>query len=199
MAGHENVSPSPRKISCCNNLEDSGARWDNYFHYPCSNTPSPVVCEQVEVPEGFWEECGPAKQWLDDETNFALTPLEEKTYRNLFYDTEHWNYYTEDEPDVGPCLLSIKQESQESRTVFRLITFCIFPYCNFHQIRVIVRSPDHYVHGLLLPSNLSANRYDKDDIVSSLGKEMKFTTSFKFADKPDMSEEILKLDEVNGK
>ena len=119
MAGHENVSPSPRKPSLCNNLEDSGARWDNYFHYPCSNTPSPVVCEQVEVPEGFWEECGPAKTWPDDESNFALTPLEEKTYRKLFYDTEHWNYYTEDEPDVGPCLLSIKQESQESRTVFR--------------------------------------------------------------------------------
>lgn len=54
------------------------------------------------------------------------------------------------------------------------------------------------MHGLLLPSNLSANRYDKDDIVSSLGKEMKFTTSFKFADKPDLSEEILKLDEVHA-
>ena len=132
MAGHENVSPSPRKPSLCNNLEDSGARWDNYFHYPCSNTPSPVVCEQVEVPEGFWEECGPAKQWPDDESNFALTPLEEKTYRKLFYDTEHWNYYTEDEPDVGPCLLSIKQEAQESRTVFRLtgVTF-ISKFLNF--------------------------------------------------------------------
>ena len=157
------------------------------------------MCEQVEVPEGFWEECGPAKRWPDDESNFALTPLEEKTYRKLFYDTEHWNYYTEDEPDVGPCLLSIKQESQESRTVFRLTgVIFIFQIFKFFVwlIRVIVRSPDHYVHGLLLPSNLSANRYDKDDIVSSLGKEMKFTTPFKFADKPDLSEEIRKLDEV---
>ena len=78
-----------------------------------------MVCEQVEVPEGFWEECGPNKRWPDNESNFALTMLEEKTYRNLFHDTEHWNYYVEDEPDVGPCLLSIKQEAQESRTVFR--------------------------------------------------------------------------------
>ena len=62
---------------------------------------------------------------------------------------------------------------------------------------MIVRSPDHYVQGLLLPSNLSANRYDKDDIVATLGKEMKFSSYFKFADKPDLSEEILKLDEVN--
>jgi len=63
--------------------------------------------------------------------------------------------------------------------------------------RVIVRSPDYYVHGLLLPSNLSANRYDKDDIVSSLGKEMSFTSLFKFADKPNLPEEILQLDEVS--
>lgn len=61
---------------------------------------------------------------------------------------------------------------------------------------MIVRSPDHYVHGLLLPNDLSANRYDKDDIVATLGKEMRFSSSFKFADKPELSEEIMKLDEV---
>lgn len=122
MAGHEAVtvvSPSPCKKNCFS-FEDSGSRWDSYFHHIYSNTPSPVACEQLEVPEGFWEECGPAKMCPEDATDFALTPLEEKTYRNLFYDEEHWNYYVEDESNVGPCLLSIKQESQESRAVFRL-------------------------------------------------------------------------------
>lgn len=75
----------------------------------------------MEVPEGFWEEYGPHKQWPSNTGTFSLAPLEEEAYREQFYKTEHWNYYVADESDVGPCLLSIKQEEQETRTLFRSV------------------------------------------------------------------------------
>jgi len=93
------------------------------------------------------------------------------------------------------CCLSSKRLKNHAQCLGEFPVDNISLYL-FVSIRVIVRSPDHYVHGVLLPSNLSADRYNKDDIVASLGKEMKFTSSFKFADKPELSEEIMKLDEV---
>jgi hypothetical protein len=42
-------------------------------------------------------------------TEFKLRPLEEASYREHFFNTEHWNYFT-DEPDIGPIVLSLKQE-----------------------------------------------------------------------------------------
>ena len=38
-----------------------------------------------------------------------LRQLAEAAYRQHFYQQEHQNYFTE-EPDTGPCVLSIKQE-----------------------------------------------------------------------------------------
>ncbi len=38
--------------------------------------------------------------------------MAEAAYRQYFYEQEHLNYYTE-EPDIGPCLLSIKNEGQD--------------------------------------------------------------------------------------
>ena len=40
---------------------------------------------------------------------FELRPLEEAAYRAHFNGVEHWNYFT-DEPDIGPIVLSLKQE-----------------------------------------------------------------------------------------
>lgn len=40
-----------------------------------------------------------------------LQPLSEATYREHFYEREHYNYYSED-PDIGPCVLSIKREQE---------------------------------------------------------------------------------------
>ena len=116
VAGHEETTTSPRKLSC---VEETNGKVSNFFRYCSSGTPSPVACNSVEVPEGFWEEYGPHKQWPSSTGTFPLAPLEEEAYRVQFYKTEHWNYYVEDETDVGPCLLSIKQEEQETRTLFR--------------------------------------------------------------------------------
>ena len=46
-----------------------------------------------------------------------LRHLAEAAYRQHFYQQEHQNYFTE-EPDTGPCVLSIKQEKDGSS--FRL-------------------------------------------------------------------------------
>ena len=119
LAGHEEATASPRKLSCIE--ETSGLKINNFFLYSSSGTPSPVACDSVEVPEGFWEEYGPHKQWPNNNGTFSLAPLEEEAYREQFYETEHWNYYVADETDVGPCLLSIKQEEQETRTLFRSV------------------------------------------------------------------------------
>jgi len=118
VAGHEEATASPRKLSC---IEEPSGKPSNFFCYSSSGTPSPVASDSVEVPEGFWEEYGPHKQWPSNTGTFPLAPLEEQAYGEQFYKTEHWNYYVVDETDVGPCLLSIKQEEQETRTLFRSV------------------------------------------------------------------------------
>ena len=45
-----------------------------------------------------------------------LRPLVEAAYRRHFYQKEHWTFYTE-EPDLGPCILSLKPEADG--TVYR--------------------------------------------------------------------------------
>ena len=48
------------------------------------------------------------EQWEKNQ-GFELTSVEQETYEKYFYGTEHWNYFTNDE-DLGPVILSIKQE-----------------------------------------------------------------------------------------
>ena len=57
------------------------------------------------------------EQW-DSNGGFELTSVEQETYEKYFYGREHWNYFTNDE-DLGPVILSIKQETLNSRDQFR--------------------------------------------------------------------------------
>lgn len=57
------------------------------------------------------------QQW-ETSAGFELTSVEQETYERYFYGTEHWNYFTNDE-DLGPVILSIKQETLNSRDQFR--------------------------------------------------------------------------------
>ncbi|RZC40712.1 hypothetical protein BDFB_005088, partial [Asbolus verrucosus] len=56
------------------------------------------------------------EQWEKNQ-GFELTSVEQETYEKYFYGTEHWNYFTNDE-DLGPVILSIKQETLNSRDQF---------------------------------------------------------------------------------
>lgn len=57
------------------------------------------------------------EQW-ERSNGFELTSVEQETYERYFYGSEHWNYFTNDE-DLGPVILSIKQETLNGRDQFR--------------------------------------------------------------------------------
>ena len=46
--------------------------------------------------------------------------MEQETHEKYFYGTEHWNYFTNDE-DLGPVILSLKQETINGRDQFRYL------------------------------------------------------------------------------
>ena len=60
--------------------------------------------------EEAWEKYG----------SFGLTSVEQETHEKYFYGTEHWNYFTNDE-DLGPVILSLKQETINGRDQFRYL------------------------------------------------------------------------------
>lgn len=80
------------------------------------------------------------EQW-DQQQGFELTSVEQETYERYFYGTEHWNYFTNDE-DLGPVILSIKQETLNGRD----------------QFRILVRAISYTVHGLIPASCVFADR-----------------------------------------
>jgi hypothetical protein len=80
------------------------------------------------------------EQW-EQQQSFELTSVEQETYEKYFYGSEHWNYFTNDE-DLGPVILSIKQETLNGRD----------------QFRILVRAISYTVHGLIPASSVFANR-----------------------------------------
>ncbi|KAG5682141.1 hypothetical protein PVAND_011515 [Polypedilum vanderplanki] len=118
------------------------------------------------------------EQW-EQQQSFELTSVEQETYEKYFYGTEHWNYFTNDE-DLGPVILSIKQETLNGRD----------------QFRILVRAISYTVHGLIPASSVFANRYNREEVVSSLGKEVNLNPGLMLGQLPDTPEELLKLDQV---
>ncbi|XP_058792517.1 uncharacterized protein LOC131664988 isoform X2 [Phymastichus coffea] len=118
------------------------------------------------------------EQWEKHQA-FELTSVEQETYEKYFYGTEHWNYFTNDE-DLGPVILSIKQESLNGRD----------------QFRILVRAISYTVHGLIPASCVFADRYNREEVVRSLGKEVNINPPLTLGQLPDTPEELLKLDQV---
>ncbi|XP_026482262.1 uncharacterized protein LOC113389444 [Ctenocephalides felis] len=118
------------------------------------------------------------EQW-DNSAGFELTSVEQETYEKYFYGTEHWNYFTNDE-DLGPVILSIKQETLNGRD----------------QFRILVRAISYTVHGLIPASCVFADRYNREEVVRSLGKEVNINPPLVLGQLPDTPEELLKLDQV---
>jgi len=58
------------------------------------------------------------EEQFDRAGTFELTSVEQETYERYFYGTEHWNYFSNDE-DLGPVVLSMKQEIINGRDQFR--------------------------------------------------------------------------------
>ncbi|CAG9823059.1 unnamed protein product [Phaedon cochleariae] len=118
------------------------------------------------------------EQWEKNQ-GFELTSVEQETYEKYFYGTEHWNYFTNDE-DLGPIILSIKQETLNCRD----------------QFRILVRAISYTIHGLIPASCVFADRYNREEVVRSLGKEVNINPPLILGQLPDTPEELLKLDQV---
>uniref|UniRef100_T1HRR2 Rap-GAP domain-containing protein n=1 Tax=Rhodnius prolixus TaxID=13249 RepID=T1HRR2_RHOPR len=118
------------------------------------------------------------EQWEKNQC-FELTSVEQETYEKYFYGHEHWNYFTNDE-DLGPVILSIKQEMLNGRD----------------QFRILVRAISYTAHGLIPASCVFADRYNREEVVRSLGKEVNLNPPLILGQLPDTPEELLKLDQV---
>uniref|UniRef100_A0A0C9R792 RAP1GAP_0 protein n=1 Tax=Fopius arisanus TaxID=64838 RepID=A0A0C9R792_9HYME len=118
------------------------------------------------------------EQWEKNQ-GFELTSVEQETYEKYFYGSEHWNYFTNDE-DLGPVILSMKQETINGRD----------------QFRILVRAISYTVHGLIPASCVFADRYNREEVVKSLGKEVNINPPMTLGQLPDTPEELLKLDQV---
>ena len=60
----------------------------------------------------------PIQEQYEKLGTFELTSIEQEVYEKYFYGTEHWNYFSNDE-DLGPVILSLKQETINNRDQFR--------------------------------------------------------------------------------
>ncbi|XP_050542293.1 uncharacterized protein LOC126906077 isoform X2 [Daktulosphaira vitifoliae] len=118
------------------------------------------------------------EQWEKNRC-FELTSVEQETFERYFYQKEHWNYFTNDE-DLGPVILSLKQESINGRD----------------QFRILVRAISYTVHGLIPASCVFADRYNREEVVRSLGKEINLNPPLVLGQLPDTADELLKLDQV---
>ncbi|XP_063689475.1 uncharacterized protein LOC134822379 [Bolinopsis microptera] len=125
------------------------------------------------------------KFWIEIPAQYDLTPIEielheDDIYRVHFSGYDHWNYYTV-EDGAGPCILSFKQEVTSGTR---------------EHFRILVRGYCHIAHGLLQPTAITANRYERDEVVRAVGKEMGFTNPFVTVSHHRAKRELLKLDEA---
>lgn len=63
--------------------------------------------------------------------------------------------------------------------------------------RILVRAISYTAHGLIPASCVFADRYNREEVVRSLGKEIGLNPPLTLGQLPDTPEELLKLDQVN--
>ena len=76
-----------------------------------------------------------------------------------------------------------------SSKVNEISTFFIYP-------RVLVRAGSYSIHGLVPTSSVFADRYNREEVVASLGREINLNPPLILGQLPDTSDELLKLDQV---
>ena len=77
-------------------------------------------------------------------------------------------------------------------TVYPSTWFSIFSVF----FRVLVRAVSYTIHGLIPASCVFADRYNREEVVASLGREINLNPPLTLGQLPDTSEELLKLDQV---
>ena len=59
-----------------------------------------------------------------------------------------------------------------------------------------MRAGSYSIHGLIPTSSVFADRYNREEVVASLGREINLNPPLTLGQLPDTSEELLKLDQV---
>lgn len=62
----------------------------------------------------------------------------------------------------------------------------------------MVRGISYTVHGLVPASCVFADRYNREEVVRSFGREINLNPPLVLGQLPDIPEELLKLDQVRG-
>jgi hypothetical protein len=100
----------------------------------------------------------------------------------------------QDESPLQPLYLSKKK----NYFLTRLFFFFLFFSLRFREIcRVLVRAVSYTIHGLIPASCVFADRYNREEVVASLGREINLNPPLTLGQLPDTSEELLKLDQVS--
>ncbi|CAK9801968.1 Rap1 GTPase-activating protein 1 [Anthophora quadrimaculata] len=174
-----NMEPTPGYwIECSRQQITSDTIWDESESEEATDTELAEVQHESDTDELPRKKTTIEEQWEKNQ-GFELTSVEQETYEKYFYGTEHWNYFTNDE-ELGPVILSIKQETLNNRD----------------QFRILVRAISYTVHGLIPASCVFADRYDREEVVRSLGKEVNVNPPLTLGQLPDTQDELLKLDQV---
>ncbi|XP_050477240.1 uncharacterized protein LOC126867115 isoform X4 [Bombus huntii] len=174
-----NLVPTPGYwIECSRQQITSDTIWDESESGEATDTELAEVQQESDTDEVPRKKTTIEEQWEKNQ-GFELTSVEQETYEKYFYGTEHWNYFANDE-DLGPVILSIKQETLNSRD----------------QFRILVRAISYTVHGLIPASCVFADRYNREEVVRSLGKEVNVNPPLTLGQLPDTQDELLKLDQV---
>lgn len=63
--------------------------------------------------------------------------------------------------------------------------------------RVLIRSSDHYLHGVVGAGQLGACEHSRDEVVTAMARELGLASFFKPAQFPNIQQELLKIDEVS--
>ncbi|KAG1698110.1 Rap1 GTPase-activating protein 2 [Nymphon striatum] len=69
-------------------------------------------------------------------------------------------------------------------------------YLRYHWYKVMVRTVSYSIHGMVPASSVCADRYDREDVVKSLGNDIKLKPTLKLGQLPSTADELLKLDQV---
>ncbi|XP_076752653.1 rap GTPase activating protein radish isoform X1 [Xylocopa sonorina] len=174
-----NLVPTPGYwIECSRQQITSDTIWDESESGEATDTELAEVQQELDTDEVPRKKTTIEEQWEKNQ-GFELTSVEQETYEKYFYGTEHWNYFTNDE-DLGPVILSIKQETLNGRD----------------QFRILVRAISYTVHGLIPTSCVFADRYNREEVVRSLGTEVNVNPPLTLGQLPDTQDELLKLDQV---
>ena len=89
------------------------------------------------------------------------------------------------------CKIDLKSVPELSKHTLDITKIPCYLY-----FRVLVRAVSYTIHGLIPASCVFADRYNREEVVASLGREINLNPPLTLGQLPDTSEELLKLDQV---